>query len=164
MTNLQAHMPVKAHAYKYHNELEEIMPQERAQKIYETTHQYHSFYTRLSLVHMGLRKLGKADVKKTTTLLSCIKSKKTYHLMTFPPKIESTHRQKENKHQTLLNSKKPHLYVRSSFASTIVHSFTCTRTIDTSSTIENVHMPKIPSPKLINFLLTKICPQPRQLQ
>ena len=78
-------MPVKAHAYKYHNELEEIMPQERAQKIYESTHQYHSFYTRFSLVHVGLRKSGKADVKKTTWL-SCIKSKKTYQLMTFPPK------------------------------------------------------------------------------
>ena len=63
MSNLHAHMPMKAHAYKYHNELEEIMPQERAQKIYESTHQYHSFYTRLSLVHVGLRKLGKADVK-----------------------------------------------------------------------------------------------------
>ena len=104
MSNLHAHMPMKAHAHKNHNELEEIMPQERAQKIYESTHQYHSLCTRLSLVHVGLRKSGKADVKKTTTLLSCIKSKKTYRLMTFPPKSESTHGQKENKHQTLLSS------------------------------------------------------------
>ena len=86
MSNLHAHMPMKAHAYKYHNELEEIMPQERAQKIYEITHQYHSFYTRFSLVHVDLGKSGKADVKKKTTLLSCIKSKKTYLLMTFPSK------------------------------------------------------------------------------
>ena len=104
MSNLQAHMPVKAHAYKYHNDIEEIMPQERAQKIYESTHQYHSFYTRFSLVHVGLRKSGKADGKRTKTLLSSIKSKKTYHLMTFPSKIESRHRQKENKNKTLLSS------------------------------------------------------------
>ena len=63
MSNLQAHMPMKAHAYKYHNELEEIMPQKRAQKIYETTHQYRSFYTRFSLVHVGLQKLGKLMLK-----------------------------------------------------------------------------------------------------
>ena len=104
MTNLQAHMPVKAHAYKYHNELEEIMLQEGAQKIYESTHQYHSFYTHFPLVNVGLRKSGKANVKRTKTWLSCIKSKKTYQLMTFPPKIEGTHGQKENKHQTLLSS------------------------------------------------------------
>ena len=104
MSNLHAHMPMKAHVYKNHNELEEIMPQERAQKIYESTAQYHSFYTRFSLVHVGLRKSGKANVKRKKTSLSCIKSKKTYSLMTFPAKIESRHGQKENKHQTLLSS------------------------------------------------------------
>ena len=73
MSNFHAHMPMRAHAYKNHNELEQIMPQESAQKIYENTHQYQSFYTRFPLVHVGLRKLGKADVKHTTTLLTCLK-------------------------------------------------------------------------------------------
>ena len=76
----------------------------RAERTYESTARYYSFYTRFSLVHVGLRKSGKANDKRRKTLLSCIKSKKTYQLMTFPPKIESTHRQKENKHQTLLSS------------------------------------------------------------
>ena len=44
-----------------------------AQKTYKSAHQYYSFYTRFLLVHVGFQKPGKTDLKKTITLLSCIK-------------------------------------------------------------------------------------------
>ena len=76
----------------------------RAQKIHKSTNQYYSCYTRFFLVLVGFRKSGKANLKKTINLLSCIKWQKTYQLMTFPPKMESRHRQKKRENQTLLSS------------------------------------------------------------
>ena len=60
----------------------------------------HTFF----FVHVGFRKSDKAHLEKTIKSLSCIKWKKTYRLMIFPPKIQSRHRKKEKENQTRLSS------------------------------------------------------------
>ena len=150
--------------------LEKQYHKKLAQKFYKSTDQYYGFYTHFLLLHVGFQKSGKDDLKKTINLLSCIKSKKTYRLMTFPPKMASRHRQKEKENQTLLSSQKshqhekPHSHVKSSSATTIVHSFTGTPIIDKSSNIKVVNVKKALSPKLINILLMNSCPHARQSQ
>ena len=73
-------------------------------KIYTAKHPSSRFYTSFSLVQVGLQQLAKAYVEKTLRYSSCIEGKKTYHLMTFPPTIESRNRKKENQNKTFVSS------------------------------------------------------------
>ena len=56
---------------------------------------------------MNLGKSDKADVKRTTSSLSCIKGKKIYRIITFLPTIETGQRQKEYNNKTLVTSQNP---------------------------------------------------------
>ena len=148
MSNLYAHMPMKAHAHKKQYTLEATLLQKSA--------------------HKNLQR-HTPRIKKTS-LFSCTKGKKIYTIWWhFPQKIESSHRKKENKNKTHVTSQN-HLSGRdlpcmwNLTLQTIVHSFTRTQIIDRRSTIEGVHVPKIPTPNSFPFVLMKICLQARQFQ
>ena len=140
-----------------------------AQKTYKITHTYYSFYTRFSSRIWALRSRTKLILKRQYNCDHALNERRLTSWWHFHRKYRAdTARKKRRTRHILVHiitparqaSFTPEILLRI----TTIYSFTRTRIIDKSSTIEGVNVRKAQSPKLINFFLINSCLQAGQFQ